>query len=34
MPLVSCKSSVQNHNEQYSAQPILNNWCDNEHDGM
>ena len=21
-------------NEQYSVQPILNNWCDNEHDGM
>lgn len=21
-------------NEQYSSQPILNNWCDNEHDGM
>ncbi len=24
----------QKQNEQYSAQPILNNWCDNEHDGM
>ena len=24
----------QKYNEQYSAQPILNNWCDNEHDGM
>ena len=24
----------QKHNEQYSTQPILNNWCDNEHDGM
>lgn len=24
----------QKHNEQYSAQPILNNWCDNKHDGM
>ena len=24
----------QKHNEQYSAQPILNNWCDNEYDGM